>query len=620
MKMRIALFAFAFLLYCNTLTHQYALDDAIVIYDNMFVEQGINGIPGLLSNDTFYGFFKVENKAKLVSGGRYRPLTPILFALEWQIFKKNPFVGHLINVLLFSLLVLLLFNTTIRLLQEKFDATLGLWIAFISALLFAAHPIHTECVANIKGRDEIVALIASLASLNFVLKYIDTSKIKYLAFTGITFFLGLMSKENTITFFAVIPLAIFLFRNVSFSKLAMSTLQLLASIVAFLAIRTKVLGLDFGGAPMELMNNPFIKIVNGQYVPFEYSEKLATIMFTLGKYISLLCFPHPLTHDYYPRHIDMMTWDMPVVWLSLIMYAVLIFSALFYFKKHKLFSFSVLYFIITLSIVSNIVFPIGTNMGERFMFMPSVGFCLLFGAIFTQIKNHKIRIGLLMCIITLFSIKTITRNTVWKDDFTLFTSDVLISKNSAKVLNAAGGALSTTAYKMEASQERTNMLIKADGYLEKAIKIHPNYKNAYLLLGNANYYLANYEKGIKYYDQALRIDPNYNDAHKNLGICLRDAGRVAGEEKGDLNTALKYLQRSYDMNNTDRETVRLLGVASGISGNNKLALKYFQEVVDLDPNIGRSYLDLGTAYRNLGDTINANKNYDKAKKLDPSIK
>jgi len=83
------LMIFCFLLYGNTLNHDYTQDDAIVIYDNMYTTQGISGIPGILKYDTFKGFFKVEGKDKLVSGGRYRPFTLIMFALEWQLFKKQ---------------------------------------------------------------------------------------------------------------------------------------------------------------------------------------------------------------------------------------------------------------------------------------------------------------------------------------------------------------------------------------------------------------------------------------------------------------------------------------------------------------------------------------------------
>ncbi|MCE2823582.1 MAG: hypothetical protein LW693_14320 [Saprospiraceae bacterium] len=72
------IFIFATLLYANTLTHGFVLDDAIVITDNMYTQQGVKGIGGILSKDTFFGFFKVEGKEALVSGGRYRPMTLVI--------------------------------------------------------------------------------------------------------------------------------------------------------------------------------------------------------------------------------------------------------------------------------------------------------------------------------------------------------------------------------------------------------------------------------------------------------------------------------------------------------------------------------------------------------------
>ena len=80
------IFAICFLLYANTLTLNFCQDDSIVITDNMFTTQGVSGFGGILSNDTFYGFFKEEGKSALVAGGRYRPFTLLMFALEYQIF------------------------------------------------------------------------------------------------------------------------------------------------------------------------------------------------------------------------------------------------------------------------------------------------------------------------------------------------------------------------------------------------------------------------------------------------------------------------------------------------------------------------------------------------------
>ena len=638
-KIKTILFVLSVLLYANTLGHQYTQDDAIVIYDNMYVEQGIKGIPGLLTKDTFFGFFKVEGKANLVSGGRYRPLTPIMFAIEWQIYKTfkgdkaniktmQPFLGHFINVLLYGLLTVLLFSTIFTLLEHSEYKDQALKISFITALIFAAHPIHTEAVANIKGRDEIIALLASVYALLLVLKSVDLKSNKHLIGATLVFFLGLMSKENTITYLAVIPLALYLFRSLNILNSLKKTIPLIGATILFLVIRTAVLGPSFGSEPMELMNNPYIKIVNNSYVPFDLAERSATIMFTLGKYINLMFFPHPLTHDYYPRHVEVMNWGNATVILSLIMYLIMVVAGLFYLKKHKIASFSILYFLITLSIVSNIVFPIGTNMSERFMFMPSIGFALLIASFFSKLKNEKLAYGLVAVLLFALSVKTITRNTVWQDNFTLFTTDIQTSKRSAKLLNAAGGALTTRAGKLPDGPKKTKMLTDAVKHLNEAVKIHPNYKNAYLLLGNAHNFLKNYEQSIASYDQALRIAPGFESARENLSITLREAGRYNGEQKNDLQTARKYLLRAYELNNKDYVTVRLLGVVHGVSKDQPNAIRYFKEALALLPSNNlnenqkkqkaQAYVELGTAYTVSKDEQNAQANFQQAVKLDPN--
>ena len=638
-KIKAILFVLSVLLYANTLGHEYTQDDAIVIYENMYVEQGVKGIPGLLSKDTFFGFFKVEGKANLVSGGRYRPLTPIMFAIEWQLTKvfkgdkadiktMKPFLGHFISVLLYGLLSVLIFTTLHRLLSHSEYKKKALKISFIAALIFALHPIHTEAVANIKGRDEIVALLASVYSLLLILKSIDLKSNKYLVGAGLVFFLGLMSKENTITYLAVIPLATYLFRSTTIPTAFKKIIPLIAASIVFLIIRSMVLGNSFSSEPMELMNNPYLKIVNNTYVPFDFGEKSATIMFTLGKYLNLLFFPHPLTHDYYPRHVEMMSWGDATVILSFVMYLIMGIASLFYLKKNKIASFSILYFLITLSIVSNIVFPIGTNMSERFMFMPSIGFALFIATMLAKIKKESLAFGILLILLFALSAKTITRNKVWKDNFTLFTTDVKTSKRSAKLLNAAGGAKTTKAGTMPDGPAKTKILNEAIVHLNEAVKIHPNYKNAYLLLGNAHNFLKNYEQSIASYDQALRIAPGFETARENLAITLREAGRYNGEQKNDMNQARSYLLRAYELNSKDYLTLRLLGVVHGMSGDQPNALKYFTEALESLPSNNltqnqktqkaQAYVELGTAYRVSKDEQNAQLNFQQALKLDPS--
>ena len=384
------IFATCFVLYANTLTLDYCQDDAIVITENMFTTQGVEGFGGILGNDTFYGFFKEEGKAALVAGGRYRPFTLLMFALEYQIFGKNPFVGHFVNVVLFGLMCVSIYFLLINLFKIKNNNTpihnLEL-MALATTLLFAVHPIHTEAVANIKGRDEIMTLLGSLSAVWFTLKYYENKDIKPALFAFICFFIALLSKENAVTFVVLVPLIFYFFYHTNVVESVKQSLPFVGATILFLILRGSVIGQQFGTEQNELMNNPFLKLVGNQYVPFDFTEKMATITYTLGKYVQLLFVPYPLTHDYYPRHIDIMNFRNWQVLLSVLLYVGLIYLMIKNWSKRSLVSFGIAYFLITLSIVSNIVFPVGTNMAERFLFMPSLGFCLIMGILFVKLLD-----------------------------------------------------------------------------------------------------------------------------------------------------------------------------------------------------------------------------------------
>ena len=166
---------FSCLIYANTLGHEFTQDDAIAIYKNEFTTQGLAGIPDILSKDTFHGFFGGD-KSGLVSGGRYRPLTLIYFAVLWEIFESNPLPYHISSVIMYGLLCVLLYFFFLKLRPFKKKDSNLFW-AVISTLTFAAHPIHTEVVANVKGLDEIWSLGLGLLSTLFILKYVDTKKL-----------------------------------------------------------------------------------------------------------------------------------------------------------------------------------------------------------------------------------------------------------------------------------------------------------------------------------------------------------------------------------------------------------------------------------------------------------
>ena len=625
-KNAIYLCLLSILLFANTLGHDYTQDDAIVIYDNMFTQKGVAGIPDLFKYDTFYGFFKEEGKSNLVSGGRYRPLTLVTFAVEYQIFGSKPFVGHLFNILYFALLSVLLYHCLFLLFDKIRAIEHPILFAFLSTLIFVVHPIHTEAVANIKGRDEIFSMMGAIATLLFLLKWYANRKLSHLAFAFLTFFFGLLSKENTITFLAVIPAAFWMFKS-SWKDIFISFSPLLLATILFLGIRVSVLGTPKSeGPPLELMNNPFIKIENNKYIAYSSTQKYASISYSLGKYIQLLFFPHPLTHDYYPQQINVRSFSHPLALLSLLVYLSMIVLSVFLFIKRRLWGFYLFYFLATISIFSNIVFPIGTHMAERFLFMPSLAICFIIAHVFLiggkkkkSTLVNKLKLLILVLVVILFSIKTISRNQVWKDNFTLFLHDIKTSKNSAKLNNAVGGELYVQSLKEENSGQQKDMIAKAITHLNKAIEIHPNYKNAHLLLGNCLFQISEYEKAVISYNNALRIDPNYNEAYQNLGIAYRDAGRYFGEKEGNLEKSIQYLEKAHEIRGDEYEILRLLGVAHGIAKNTPKALLYFEKAVEVFPKSADAAFNLSIAYFNAGMAKEGNIWRQKAIQIDPEV-
>ena len=615
------IFAYAFLLYANTLSHDFCQDDAIVITENMFTTQGVSGVSGILSYDTFYGFFKEAGKASLVEGGRYRPFTIVMFAVEYQIFGKSPLAGHFFNVIWFAITGVMLYFLLLKLLEmsnynqigsKKINAQL---IAFIAALIFVAHPIHTEAVANIKGRDEIMALLGSLTAVWFSIKAFEKGGILNSIIAFVLFFIALMSKENAVTFVVIVPMIYWFFGKTDWLTAIKNSLPFAAAAILFILLRGSIIGFKFGGTSNELMNNPYLKLVDNQYVAFSFSEKLATIIFTLGKYIQLLFVPFPLTHDYYPRHVGIMGFGDGQVLLSILVYFGLFALILRGWQKRDLVSFGIAFFLVTLSIVSNLVFAVGTNMAERFAFMPSVGFCLVVAILANYyLSENRVKMMLVPLIAVAFGSQTIYRNLAWKDNYTIFTTDIETSPNSAKLQCSVGGE-TIAKYLNEPNLETRKMKMEeAIGHLKRSLEIHPTFKNPYLLLGNAYFYVQNYDNSIENYKKALALDPVFRDAKTNLAVAYRDGGKYYGQQKNDIPKAIEYLAKATEINPQDAVALSFLGTAYGMSGQPKKSIEVLTQALDIRGD-AQDAQNLSVSYRQIGDKAKAEEWLEKAKTM-----
>ncbi len=654
---------FTFLLYANSLGNDYALDDTIVIKQNTFVKRGASGIPDIFKYDTFTGFFG-ETK-ELVAGGRYRPLSLATFAIEIEMFGKpeknaqgqftadknnnrlsigNPTVSHFVNLLLYLWTAVVLYQVLVRMFKNYEQKTWYLSLPFVITLLFIAHPLHTEAVANIKGRDEIMTMLGSLYALKFTFDFVMKKERKYLAYSAIALFLGLLSKENAITFLAVVPFALFFFTELKWKEIFAASWPLLAAAAVFMLIRQSIIGFPTTNLPPELMNNPYLNMNAG--------EKFATIMYTLGLYIKLMFFPHPLTFDYYPYHIPIIKITDWQFLLSIAVYLGLAITALLTMRKKSVYAFAIILFLATLSVVSNLFFPVGVFMNERFVYISSLGWCIAAGYFVLHslpkwmdaAKAMQVSRAILLVVLVGFSFKTISRNPDWKDDETLFLHDIKISKNSAKGNVTAGGTYVNMADGITNDPvKKRETYLQAIAHLEHALEIHPRYKDAMLLLGNAWFKMEeNYEKTLDYYMRILQLNPNDQNVHQNLGVIFnkrdnydlqietflkvhalapnrsdvcRKLATLYGKHKQDIPNTIIYLEKAYAIDPTQPDVMKDLGVSYAALGQYDKAMRYFKEAEKFVPQDKQNLMNIALTYDNMGQPEMAQTYRQKAQSI-----
>ena len=164
-----------FVFYANSIPDKYALDDNIAILRNNYVQMGFSGIPKILTNDSYASFYTNMGgePSNQWSGGRYRPLSEIIFAIEQQFFGDSNMLSyfrHFVNILAYMACVVAIFYFLEKFLLRKIIG--GSDIAFLAAFLFAIHPLHTEVVANIKSLDEILSVLFIMLTFIYVLTYL----------------------------------------------------------------------------------------------------------------------------------------------------------------------------------------------------------------------------------------------------------------------------------------------------------------------------------------------------------------------------------------------------------------------------------------------------------------
>ncbi|MBK9338453.1 MAG: tetratricopeptide repeat protein [Lewinellaceae bacterium] len=608
-----SLAVFAFLLYANTLGHQYVLDDPLAITKNELVKQGVSGIPELFSRH-----YRAGTEGAGASALLYRPLSLVTFAVEWSVSPGSPFLGHFMNVLWYALTVGLLFAALRRLLHGRH----WLW-AGGAALLFAAHPLHTEVVANIKSRDEILNLFFSVAALYSWARWLEQPVGKWLGLSLGCYFLALLSKESAVMLLPVFPLASWFFFDKPARQSAGHALLFGVPVILFLVIRTAVLSQSADNFVVSEMDNPIVAAAG-------FGERSATSFLVLWKYFQLLVFPHPLLSDYSYRHLSVVNWGNWQALLGLALYGGLAFLAVRGLVRRQVWAFPIAAFLCGVALYSQLFVVIGTLFGERLLYAPSVWFCV--GVVWLvwwatrfdfdsktnlpEAKKIGAGAGILIAVAVLFSLQTISRNADWKDNLTLFSTDVAKAPGSVRLHNGMGGELYARYNAAEnlSETEKTALLAQIEEHSNAAIAIRPN-PVSFLNLGNAAIARSRYAEAIRQYEEALKEAPNYGIARINIGRTYLAWGRDEGQQKNNPARAAELFEKAVEYGMNDAETFLNLGTAYGMVGQNEKAIVQFEKAVQLDPRYQTAWRNLSIAYRAIGNIARAEECAKKADSL-----
>ena len=584
-QLSIVLAIICFVLYANTLMNGFALDDVMVFKENKIVAKGLSGIGELLATPHMRGYLIIPNDL-------YRPLSLVMFAIEYQFFGASPFVGHFVNILLFAGCVILLFIFLDRFFDRK--KTL---IAFIAAFVFAIHPIHTEVVANMKSSDELFCYLFAFLSLNIFMNYMDDGKMKQLILGIFVFFLSLISKETVIAFLGIIPILFFIYDNKNRQRAIYITGGIVAATVVFMGIRSAVLS-NYNAnqsAPVEFIDNALSGAPN-------YASKIATEVVVMGKYLKLMFIPYPLLSNYSFNAIPFSDFADYRFYLSLLAYVGLFYVAITRFRKdHKdPWVFAIIFYLFTLFLFSNLPFLMGAELAERFAFFASTGVCIAAALAMEQwlikgdagdimaLKSTKV-LAVLAPLLLVFGGLTVARNMDWKNNYTLYKADVEKSPDDTRLHHFVATAITEELYPNEKDTVKRHELdVESIAELRKSLAIYPNYSDAHVELGRVYDRAHQWDSAEVHDKRALELNPTNSTANNNLGNVYLSTGRY--QQAIDLfkksiilkpdfsyayyNVALSYQQlKQYDS-----------------------AIKYYNLMLGFDPKYMNAHQQLGFVF------------------------
>ena len=516
-------------------------------------------------------------------------------------------------------------------------------LAFVTALIFAVHPINTESVVWVSGRKELLCLFFELlASFWFVRSLENQDKkfpsLKYYSLCILSLVLALLSKQV-----AVASPLLFIASYLCYGK------------THIIPWNWKGLGVALSGSVLivllfvlcsyDLVGRLGVMQERGTYfdpaarnVAYTFLSAVLTPFATFAESIWLYIWPVDLTVE---RAFVPVTSILDYRWMIGLLFAVtLLLSVVRQVLRFPLFGFGICWLVFTWGPVSGVA-PVAYLLADRYLYIPGIGFYLALLSVFIGKfeKYQKTGIVIFLLLIIFFSLRTMQRTMDWKDEFTLWNAAV-----AARPQNPLGYINLGNAYKEKKEYE------KALDNWHQALFLKPDLPQVYLNMGNAEKEQGNKDLAEANYRLALKVLPEYGLAHYNLGLLLEEKGSVDeaiqhfevatrfiyGKRDGAYRQGLAQYQIAriwISRGNVDKAIPHLLwaerlapdyapvyllkGLASKDPESARQAFLYAKE---LDPKNGEAYFYLGLLEWKSGNKTGADELWKEAEQLNPALR
>jgi Flp pilus assembly protein TadD len=592
------------LLYGNTLKNGYAIDDQFVTEHNI-TTKGLKSVKKI-----FTSYYADDGKNTY----EYRPFVKVSFALEHQLFGIHPWVGHLINSVLYALCLFLLYKALLIIFHTHPPL-----FSLCVTLVFAFLPVHTEVVASLKNRDVLLCFICCMCILIQVDAFFRTNNYLHILYAAAFSIVGFLTKYDLLPFLVITPLVLYkkYKLNIKVIPVVVATGIFVMGFYASKAVKHLFLDKSLTDRAYNYSENPL-------FFDHSFSLKLSTAFNVIGFYAKMMLFPTKMVCYYGYNTLPVSNFFSPYAIVGIVLFALMVFYFFRFFKTENPTWYAIVFSGISMSMYLNIVRPVTGIVAERFMFFSSIGFCIFLVHICFVYANKKtvsemlkqttmaFKITLLLLLLA-YSAFTISRNAEWKNRITLYEHDVkkrpesipLNMLYSMEILSN----LNRQSYFLT-GQNTMSYVNKAEASLSNILKIDPENVTALhnLAFIRQNVY-KDYQGAVPYYEKALKKDSTRFESQFNLAYCYYNIGR--GKEAETL------VLKIYPQHSDNQQVLDLLSYILIENKKSHEGIILFDELAKKQPQNNTINMILGNFYIALSDTLKARNAYSQALKNDP---